>query len=50
MWKELPRANQIFDFTKYTDPAYLLVDEEEDEVKDVPDEILEEKPKMTFTI
>jgi hypothetical protein len=26
-----------------------LVDEE-DEVKDVPDEILEEKPKMTFTI
>lgn len=50
MWKELPRANQIFDFTKYTDPAYLLVDEEEDKVKDVPDEILEEKPKMTFTI
>ena len=49
MWKELPKANQIFDFTKYTDPAYLLV-KEEDKPKDIPDEVLEEKPKMTFKI
>ena len=54
MWKELPRANQIFDFTKYTDPAYLLVNNDDDEIidntKDVPDELLEEKPKMTFKL
>lgn len=50
MWRELPKANQIFDFTKYTDPAYLLVQQQEDNTKDVPDEILEEPKKMSFKI
>jgi hypothetical protein len=50
MWKELPKGNQIFDFTKYTDPAYLLRNDELVDTKDVPDEILEEKPKMSFVL
>lgn len=43
-WKELPRPDEIYDISKYTNPSYILKDEHEE----IPDETL--KKKLTFKI